>query len=280
MVDKKRLLAIEELNITAVDDGELEGYMVELFFFCDTLPSHKESINMVLKDKHYEACSELLDILKAFLTNIHTVSLAGNCDKIINALKETIESGASVDHEKLEEEIEFFFAELDTLFIDILIAGTIVQQSAPAASEKPPVQAEAELPAKDDGSAPKKPSIESANILAVDDAKFYLNTLKLYFQHTKHNLICMETGEDVLDHLAQPDEIVPDLFLLDTDLPGISGYELAQEIRAAGLTAPMVFLVGEPSKKIVIKALEAGGIDLIVKSSGKQQILERVQKHL
>ena len=104
--------------------------------------------------------------------------------------------------------------------------------------------------------------------------------MRLYFKDTPFNLICFDCGNDVVSFLAQAGAKAPDLFLLDTTLEDMSGYDLAHVIRKVGLRAPILFLLADPSRKEVVKALESGASDIIVKTSTKEQILERVRKHI
>ena len=261
MADKDRLLAIKELNITAIDDSALDVYMVELFFFCDTLPSHRESINMVLEAKQYDAFLELFEILKAFLINIHATGLAEKCQVLIDELRGALQSGTPVNHQRLISDTTHFFTALDSLYVDILVAGYIVEHASKNAQ------------------APRPPK-KGDRVMAIDDAKFYLHKVQLYFKDTRYKFTCVYDAQEAMDHFKNPDEEPFDLFLLDTDLPDMSGYELAKEIRDAGLDSPIIFLIGDPSRKTIVKALEAGAADLILKSCTKDQMIQKIRKHL
>jgi len=260
MSDKNRLLAIKELNVTAIDDNALDAYMVELFFFCDTLPSHRESIHMVLEAKQYDAFLELFEILNAFLTNIHAAGLAGNCHALIDELRKTMQSGSHINHAQLESDTNHIFSALDSLFVDILVAGYIVEKAS-------------------QNLHPHVPRIGN-RILAVDDARFFLHKVQLFFKDSRYKFTCVYDGQDAINVLEDEDAEKPDLFLLDTDLPDMSGFELAQEIRNAGLDGPIIFFLGVASRKTVMKALEVGASDIILKSSTREQMIQKVRKHL
>ena len=265
MVDRNRLFSIKELDIPNLGDEALEEYMLELFFFCDTLPSHEESIKTVLAERQYDAAVYLMKSLEMFLTNLRAFTLSKVCTATADELEKAIESGEEINHEYFESKINDLFVTLNTLLIDIVVAGCIID-CTPRGDK---FRARA-----------NKQKVEAANILVVDDAKFFSNTLQIYFQQTKHTLTCVNSGEDAIEVLTQEGAKIPDMFLLDTELSGISGYELAKAITDVGINSPVVFLIGTPSKKVIMKALEVGGIDLIIKSSSKKQILERVEKNL
>jgi len=63
-------------------------------------------------------------------------------------------------------------------------------------------------------------------------------------------------------------------------MPGMNGYELAREIRKSGHSAPIIFLTGNAKKDYVIKALQVGAADFIVKPVKADQLLERIGKYL
>jgi DNA-binding response OmpR family regulator len=72
----------------------------------------------------------------------------------------------------------------------------------------------------------------------------------------------------------------PDLILMDIEMPGMKGYELAERIRDGGLDVPIIFLTGNTRKENVIKAIQAGAVDFIVKPMIFRNVLDRVDKHI
>ena len=74
----------------------------------------------------------------------------------------------------------------------------------------------------------------------------------------------------------------PDLFILDIDMPEIDGYELAGIIRAnAGhAKTPIVFLTGKSTREHVLKAIQAGANDFLVKPATREVLLMMTGKYL
>ena len=118
---------------------------------------------------------------------------------------------------------------------------------------------------------------EKKTILAVDDVSFFLNRLKTILKDAPCKLVCANSGKVALDYLAKNS---PSLFILDIEMPEMNGYELAQKIKEGGHTAPIIFLTGNGSQEYIDKAMEVGAADVIVKSFGQTEIVEKINKHL
>ena len=71
-----------------------------------------------------------------------------------------------------------------------------------------------------------------------------------------------------------------DLLVLDVMLPGMDGFTLLQEARAAGLTAPVIFLTARDALSDRLRGLEAGGGDYLVKPFAFTELMARIQNLL
>ena len=72
----------------------------------------------------------------------------------------------------------------------------------------------------------------------------------------------------------------PRLFILDIDMPAMDGYELAEKIVEAGHSAPILFLTNSASKSAVLKAIQSGGVDFVVKPVNQEMLLRKITKHI
>jgi CheY-like chemotaxis protein len=72
----------------------------------------------------------------------------------------------------------------------------------------------------------------------------------------------------------------PDLFILDIDMPGMDGYELARKIREANQNAPILFLTGNAKKEYVFEAIRVGASDFILKPIDREIVLKRIGKFI
>ena len=74
----------------------------------------------------------------------------------------------------------------------------------------------------------------------------------------------------------------PDLILLDINMPGLNGYEVCQQLKAAPQTAdiPVIFISALDEILDKVRAFGVGGIDYITKPFQLEEILVRVRTHL
>lgn len=83
-----------------------------------------------------------------------------------------------------------------------------------------------------------------------------------------------QSGLDAtLEEAANADEALAkvrsgtwDCLLLDQDLPGVSGVELAAQLRSSGLHVPIVFVTGRQNEELLQQAVDAGVTDFIPKN--------------
>jgi CheY-like chemotaxis protein len=259
MTIKKQLLDIAELNIAnrfvKMGDSDFIEYIQTLNSFIEEFPTQEAGVNDALREKNYSSLSKKLSEIHDMLVEIHADAMAEDCMKQINGLGNT-------KHEKIEAYLTYFLSILTMLSIDIQMAilkDEDVQKNEPSVKSK------------------GKSVTEKRNILAVDDSAFILGILKNILPPTEYKLTCVTSGGDALKFLQTNR---PELFILDIEMPRMDGYELAQKIREAGQTAPIIFLTGNSTKEYVIKAVKAGGVDFIVKPVDKEHVLARIAKHL
>lgn len=82
--------------------------------------------------------------------------------------------------------------------------------------------------------------------------------------------------------LQQASEKLPDLILLDAQMPGIGGFEVCRQLKSNPLTAsiPVIFLTALNSHTEEARGLEMGAIDYITKPFSAPVLRARVRNHL
>jgi two-component system KDP operon response regulator KdpE len=84
------------------------------------------------------------------------------------------------------------------------------------------------------------------------------------------------SGDEALHRIA---EVKPDAVLLDWGLPGVSGYELCRQIRAASehRTLPVIMLTARGDEVDKIRALDNGADDYVTKPFNVDELLARLR---
>jgi len=68
----------------------------------------------------------------------------------------------------------------------------------------------------------------------------------------------------------------PGCILLDLRLPGMSGLVVQQELAAAGIALPVIFMSGYADVPITVRARKAGAVEFLVKPFNEQELLDAV----
>ena len=115
-------------------------------------------------------------------------------------------------------------------------------------------------------------------IVAVDDSNVVLKTLKNVLDKEEYELHAFSTGTRAVEYLVQKDKI-PDLIILDIEMPGMNGYEVLERIKKMIHleSVPVIFLTSNNEKKQVIKAVTGGVKDYVVKPIDQDILLDKIQ---
>src|SRR5207244_2354966 len=74
-------------------------------------------------------------------------------------------------------------------------------------------------------------------------------------------------------------EVLPDLVVLDLNMPGMSGLETCRAIRETS-EVPIIVLTVRREEEEKVEALDAGADDYVTKPFGKQELLARIRAAL
>jgi len=117
---------------------------------------------------------------------------------------------------------------------------------------------------------------EQPNILIVDDIPSNLTYLKIILKGIDANLIEAESG---LEALQKIEGIPLSLAILDVQMAGMNGYELAVKINENRLTdsVPIIFLTAAfPNNDQILTGYEAGAVDYIIKPLNRKVLTSKV----
>ncbi|HSC42178.1 MAG TPA: response regulator [Candidatus Binatia bacterium] len=120
---------------------------------------------------------------------------------------------------------------------------------------------------------------KSPRILAVDDNKQNLSLLERALSAAGYEVLTAEDGPKALALIRSS---AADLVLLDVMMPGMSGYEVCQQIRAHEATCllPVVMLTALTDVADRIRGIESGADDFLSKPVNREELLTRVKSLL
>lgn len=78
--------------------------------------------------------------------------------------------------------------------------------------------------------------------------------------------------------MAQFDRQRSGCLLLDARLPGMSGVEFQEQMRATGIELPIVFMTAHGDMPMVRKVMKAGAVEFLIKPFQKEELLHAVDQ--
>jgi putative two-component system response regulator len=115
-------------------------------------------------------------------------------------------------------------------------------------------------------------------IILVDDNITTL-TLGSFTLTAKYDIFTVPSGGKLFKLL---EKVIPDLILLDIDMPEMDGYEVIKRLKASPHTAdiPVIFLTGKNDIGSELEGLTLGAVDYISKPLSPPLLLKRIELHL
>ncbi|MEA5470515.1 response regulator [Spirulina sp. 06S082] len=118
-----------------------------------------------------------------------------------------------------------------------------------------------------------------ADILIVDDTPANLRLLSDMLQEQGYNVRKAINGKMALLAIQT---MIPDLILLDVNMPDINGYEVCEKLRMEekNHNTPVIFISALNETLDKVKAFQVGGTDYITKPFAFEEVLARVKHQL
>jgi FixJ family two-component response regulator len=114
-------------------------------------------------------------------------------------------------------------------------------------------------------------------VFVVDDDESFRRGLERLLRSVGLNV---KTFASAQEFMRCPPPNGPSGLVLDVRMPGMSGLELQQELVAAGLSMPIIFLTGYATVPISVRALKTGAIDFLQKPIEDQLLLDAIHQAL
>lgn len=118
-----------------------------------------------------------------------------------------------------------------------------------------------------------------ADILIVDDTPDNIRFLSSLLLEQGYSVRKAISGKMALTAVKT---VLPDLILLDINMPGMNGYEVCENLKSDSQTCsvPVIFLSAFDDVSDKVKAFQIGGIDYITKPFQFEEVLARIQNQL
>ena len=112
-------------------------------------------------------------------------------------------------------------------------------------------------------------------ILVVDDEHDLCEILRFNLETAGYEVVVAYSAEEVQVH----DVTRFQLILLDVMMPGISGFELARQLKSSERTAgiPIIFLTAKDTEEDTLHGFELGADDYVAKPFSLREVLARVK---
>lgn len=108
--------------------------------------------------------------------------------------------------------------------------------------------------------------------MVVEDEVKIREMIKLYLEHEGYQVMDFDNGIDALNAI---EEFKPHLTILDIMMPGISGWDVLNEIRELS-TIPVIMLTALTEEGDRLKGFDCGADDYVCKPFSVKEIVKRV----
>lgn len=112
-------------------------------------------------------------------------------------------------------------------------------------------------------------------ILVVDDVMTNILLLQVLLDKEGFNVITANNGKMAIDIITKE---IPDLILLDVNMPNMDGFEVIKEVKKYSLyrEIPVIFLTAMNDIDSIVKGFNMGVSDYITKPFNKEELMARI----
>jgi CheY-like chemotaxis protein len=113
-------------------------------------------------------------------------------------------------------------------------------------------------------------------ILIVEDEEDILNLVRIILEINNYKVIVAHDGYQGLEMVNEN----PDLIILDIMMPGMTGWEFLDKIRADGYDIPVIVLTANAQMSTLETAINKKVDDCVVKPFDREDLMEKVNSIL
>ena len=120
--------------------------------------------------------------------------------------------------------------------------------------------------------------LAKSSILVIDDDELLRQVLR--DQLVSHGVGQLEEAGTISEAKQKTAQMVPDLVILDVELPDGNGFEFCQYLRNSGFERPIIMLTGRGAEKDIVDGLDGGANDYIAKPMRIGELIARINAQL
>jgi len=111
-------------------------------------------------------------------------------------------------------------------------------------------------------------------VLVIDDDRSVRDTIGVMLESEGFHPVLAEDGARGFEQALS---VKPELILVDLRMPGLSGADVCKQLRASGMTTPLIVLSAVCGETEKVELLEIGADDYLVKPFGARELLARIR---
>lgn len=121
--------------------------------------------------------------------------------------------------------------------------------------------------------------VQKPLIACIDDEAMNLELLRFSIKQIACDVLPIQHSLEAMELLKKS---VPDVILLDVQMPHLNGFELCKQIKANTELSqiPIIFITSMGKTENKVKGFELGGVDYVTKPFNKHELLARIKTHL
>jgi two-component system response regulator AtoC len=119
-----------------------------------------------------------------------------------------------------------------------------------------------------------------ASIYVADDEPALRNALVKRLSQSQHQVQAFKSGDELLAAVEQSLPNLPDLILLDLKMPGRTGLETLEALRAKAKDALIIILTSYGTVEEAVEAMKLGAYDFVIKTVDLQLVEPVVNRAL
>jgi two-component system, NtrC family, response regulator AtoC len=119
-----------------------------------------------------------------------------------------------------------------------------------------------------------------ASIYVADDEPALRNALVKRLSQSQHQVQAFKSGDELLTAVEQSLPNLPDLILLDLKMPGRTGLETLEALRAKAKDALVIILTSYGTVEEAVEAMKLGAYDFVIKTVDLQLVEPVVNRAL